>query len=71
MRVLVTPTFDRTAKKLHPQQKADLDDAVRAVTCDRAVGETKVGDLAGMLRGVIPAWPILSGVNLNKALGLN
>ena len=49
MRVLVTPTFDRTAKKMQPQQKADIDDAVRAVTCNRAVGETKVGDLPGML----------------------
>jgi len=48
MRILVTPTFDRTAKKLHRQQKADLDDAVRAVACDTTVGEAKVGDLAGI-----------------------
>ena len=48
MRLLVTPTFDRTTKKLHRQQKADLDDAVRAVACDTTVGEAKVGDLAGI-----------------------
>ena len=29
MRLLVTPTFERTVKKLHRQQKAALDDAVR------------------------------------------
>ena len=48
MRLLVIPTFDRITKKLHRQQKADLDDAVRAVACDTTVGETKVGDLAGI-----------------------
>ena len=31
MRILVTPTFDRAVHKLHKQQKAALDEAVRAV----------------------------------------
>ena len=48
MRLLVTPTFARSAKKLHPRQKADLDAAVRAVANDPGIGETKVGDLAGI-----------------------
>jgi mRNA interferase RelE/StbE len=48
MRILVTPTFERTAKKLHPQQKAALDDAVRALASQPDLGETKVGDLAGV-----------------------
>ncbi|MBM3361400.1 MAG: type II toxin-antitoxin system RelE/ParE family toxin [Betaproteobacteria bacterium] len=48
MRVLVTPTFERTVKKLHKQQKAALDDAVRAIVGQPEAGETKVGDLAGV-----------------------
>lgn len=48
MRLLVTPTFERTVKKLHPTQKSALDDAVRAVVSQPEVGETKVGDLAGV-----------------------
>ena len=46
MRILVTPTFERAVKKLHKQQKADLDTAVRAVAADVEIGEAKVGDLA-------------------------
>ncbi|MDT8310402.1 MAG: type II toxin-antitoxin system RelE/ParE family toxin [Methylophaga sp.] len=48
MRLLVTPTFDRTVKKLHRQQKTFLDDAVRAIASEPALGEVKVGDLAGV-----------------------
>ena len=48
MRVLVTPTFERAVKKFHRQQKADLDDAVRGIVSDTAIGEEKVGDLAGI-----------------------
>lgn len=47
-RILVTPTFVRAAKKLHRQEKADLDSAVRTVANDAAIGEAKVGDLAGV-----------------------
>lgn len=46
MRLLVTATFDRTVKKLHRQQKSDLDEAVEAVAAGTAIGESKVGDLA-------------------------
>ena len=48
MRLLVTPTFDRTVRKLHRLQKADLDEAVKAVAEDPAIGETKIGDLVGV-----------------------
>jgi len=48
MRIQVTPTFERTVKKLHAQQKADLDAAVKAVASDVSIGEAKVGDLVGI-----------------------
>lgn len=48
MQILVTPTFERTIKKLHRQQKAVLDEAVRAIAQDPDIGEAKVGDLAGV-----------------------
>ena len=48
MRILVTPTFERTVKKLHGQQKADLDAAVKVVAYDVSIGEAKVGDLVGI-----------------------
>ena len=44
MRILVTPTFERTVKKLHGQQKADVDAAVKAVASDISIGEEKMGD---------------------------
>ncbi len=48
MRILVTPTFERTVKKLHRQQKIALDEAVHRVANQPEVGENKVGDLAGV-----------------------
>jgi mRNA-degrading endonuclease RelE of RelBE toxin-antitoxin system len=48
MRILVTPTFARAVKKLHRQQKAVLDAAVRTIASQPEVGETKVSDLAGV-----------------------
>jgi len=42
------PTFARTVKKLHPQQKSALDDAVRAIVGNPDLGEPKVGDLVGV-----------------------
>ncbi|MEY4685787.1 MAG: hypothetical protein RLZ25_2246 [Pseudomonadota bacterium] len=48
MRLLVTPTFERTVKKLHRQQKAELDEAVRAIASAPEIGEAKVGDLSGV-----------------------
>lgn len=48
MRLLITPTFQRTIKKLHPRQKTVLDEAVRIIASNPDIGETKVGDLAGV-----------------------
>ena len=48
MRILVTPTFERTMKKLHKQQKTALDEAVRSIASQPEIGETKIGDLAGV-----------------------
>lgn len=48
MRIFVTPTFDRAAKKLHRPQKIELDKAVKTVAGDTQIGEEKVGDLAGI-----------------------
>ncbi len=48
VRVLQTPTFKRAVKRLHKQQKQELDEAVRAIAADPAIGEGKVGDLAGV-----------------------
>lgn len=48
MRLLVTPSFERTAKKLHKQQKTGLDVAVRSIIANPEIGEEKIGDLAGI-----------------------
>lgn len=48
MRILVTPSFHRTVKKLHQQQKTVLDEAVRRIASQPEMGEIKLGDLAGV-----------------------
>lgn len=48
MKVLQTNTFSKTAKKLHANQKKDLDDSIRAIMADPALGEPKLGDLSGV-----------------------
>jgi len=48
MRILITPTFERAVKKMHRQQKAALDEAVRAIASQPDACETKVGDLTGV-----------------------
>lgn len=48
MRVLVTPIFERFVKKLHRPQKDELDSAVRLIIDEPAIGDGKVGDLAGI-----------------------
>ncbi|CAE6505784.1 RelE/StbE family addiction module toxin [Nitrosomonas nitrosa] len=48
MRLLVTPTFERAVKKLHPKQKSELDEAVRSIANHPEYGEAKVGDLQGI-----------------------
>ena len=48
MRLLITPTFEQAAKKLNPQQKVSLDEAVRVIAAVPATGEFKAGDLKGI-----------------------
>jgi mRNA-degrading endonuclease RelE of RelBE toxin-antitoxin system len=48
MQVVQTPTFSKAVKKLHANQKKDLDKAVRAVMDNPGIGDAKRGDLAGV-----------------------
>ena len=48
MQILVTPTFLKTVKKLHSNQKKAVDKAVRVISNDPAKGIAKVGDLEGI-----------------------
>jgi hypothetical protein len=48
VRVIQTASFRRAYKRLHPNQKADVDDAVTAIVRDTTLGEAKNGDLAGV-----------------------
>ncbi len=44
--VLQTPTFRKAVKKLKPNQKKDLDLAVKDLMANPKIGEQKKGDLA-------------------------
>ncbi|MBB1271138.1 type II toxin-antitoxin system RelE/ParE family toxin [Shewanella sp. SR44-3] len=44
--ILQTPTFMKAVKKLHKNQKSDLDSAIRELIKDPYIGEQKKGDLA-------------------------
>ncbi len=48
VQVLQSATFKRAYKRLHPNQKADADDAVAEIVRDPTIGEAKIGDLAGV-----------------------
>lgn len=45
-RVVQTPSFKKVVKKLKPNQKPDLDIAVKTLVQDPKLGEQKKGDLA-------------------------
>ena len=44
-RVLQTPTFKKAVKKLHKNQKKELDKVVKSLMEDPLLGEQKKGDL--------------------------
>lgn len=44
--VLQTPTFKKAVKKLHKNQKTDLDNAVKELIKEPLLGEQKKGDLS-------------------------
>ncbi|WP_076790066.1 type II toxin-antitoxin system RelE/ParE family toxin [Chlorobium sp. KB01] len=48
IQVYQSTLFRRAYKKLHPNQKADVDDAITEIIKDPSVGEPKKGDLAGV-----------------------
>lgn len=48
MHIEQTSRFAKAVKKLHPNQKADLDVAIRALIATPEIGELKRGDLAGV-----------------------
>ena len=45
IKVLQTPSFKKAVKKLHKNQKNDLDNAVKTIIETPLVGEQKKGDL--------------------------
>lgn len=42
------PAFKRAYKKLHPNQKNAVNEAIRAIIVDPTIGEPKKGDLTGV-----------------------
>jgi hypothetical protein len=48
VQILQSTLFKRAYKRLHPNQKADVDDAIAEVVVDPTLGEAKKGDLAGV-----------------------
>ena len=48
MNIQQTPTFARQIKKLHKNQKKDLDEAIKIIVKDPSIGELKKGDLNGV-----------------------
>ena len=48
VQVLQSAMFKRAYKRLHPNQKADVDDAVTSIVQDPTIGQAKKGDLAGV-----------------------
>ena len=48
MNVNENKTFTEAVKKLHPNQKKDLDKAVNIIVSDPRIGDSKAGDLVGI-----------------------
>jgi hypothetical protein len=46
LKILDTATFRRVVKKLHPQDKKIVDNAIREIAVDPTIGQEKKGDLA-------------------------
>lgn len=46
MNIVQTTTFRRAVKRLHKNQKKDLDNAIKKIVDNPEIGETKVGDLS-------------------------
>ena len=48
MRIVQTPFFKRSYKKLHTNHIKSVDDAIRHILSDLLCGEEKKGDLSGV-----------------------
>jgi len=48
MNVLQTPTFKKQTKKLHKNQKKDLDTIIKLIIDNPSIGEAKKGNLSGI-----------------------
>jgi len=48
MKVVQTPYFRRSYKKLHPNQIKPVNEVIRHILSDLSCGEEKKGDLAGV-----------------------
>ncbi len=48
MNLVQTPRFEKQSKKLHPNQKIDLNEALKKIIKDPLVGILKKGDLSGV-----------------------
>lgn len=78
MKILQTPTFKRAVKRLHKQQKQKLDDAIRTIAKNPGIGESKVGDLAGVRilkfksnqQQILLAYELIEPDNVIKLLSL-
>lgn len=48
MKILQTNRFQKAVKKLHANQKTELDNAIKLLIQNPEIGELKKGDLAGV-----------------------
>jgi mRNA-degrading endonuclease YafQ of YafQ-DinJ toxin-antitoxin module len=48
VRIVQSLRFEKAVKRLHANQRRDLDQAVRDIAGEPAIGQAKLGDLAGV-----------------------
>ncbi len=48
MEISQTPSFKRSVKKLHKEQRKILEEAIRSIVKQPTIGQAKKGDLAGI-----------------------
>jgi len=48
MEILQTPSFNRKVKKLHTNKRKELEQAIRNIVSNPALGKAKTGDLHGI-----------------------
>jgi mRNA interferase RelE/StbE len=48
MKIVQSPSFTRSIKKLHPNQKKSLDKSIRVIMAKPEIGTPKIGELKGI-----------------------